>query len=95
MLRYHFTNRLETEGHTAKELVKEEQVSLPGRKNNETKNFTHKMFYTNILALSIESITVDKAGYITKWTLANSSCQCIIGETQKELIDTLDSLITD
>ena len=95
MLRYHFTNRLETEGHTAKELVKEEQVSLPGRKNNKTKNFTHKMFYTNVLALSIESITVDNAGYITKWTLANSSCQCIIGETQKELIDTLDSLITD
>ena len=95
MLKYHFTNRLETEGHTAKELVKEEQVSLPGRKNNKTKNFTHKMFYTNILALSIESITVGNAGYITKWTLANSCCQCIIGETQKELIDTLDSLITD
>ena len=95
MLRYHFTNKLETEGHTAKELVKEEQVSLPGRKNNKTNNFTHKMFYTNILALSIESITVDNAGYITKWTLANSSCQCIIGETQKELIDTLSSLITD
>ena len=95
MLRYHFTNRLETEGHTAKELVKEEKVSLPGRKNNKTKNFTHKMFYTNVLALSIESITVGNAGYITKWTLANSCCQCIIGETQKELIDTLDSLITD
>ena len=95
MIRYNFTNRLETEGHTAKELVKEEKVSLPGRKNNKTNNFTHKDFYTNILALSIESITVGNAGYITKWTLANSCCQCIIGETQKELIDTLDSLITD